>query len=182
MDPELKIDCERVYLRRLKLKDASDIYTQINDPEVVRWTTRIPHPYPEGGAEKFIRQSHYRWRKGTDYIFGIIHKSSGRLIGVISLGNVFPRHGCAELGFWLGRESWNRGYMTEAARAVTRFAVHELGLYRIYASSFEANTAAGKVLENCGFKLEGVMREAVVREGKRQNFLNYGLLKSELPG
>ena len=179
IDKNLIVDCQRVYLRRLKLKDADSIYSQVNDPDVVRWTTRIPHPYPTGGAAKFIRQTQHQWLKGTSFVFGIGKKKTDHLIGIISLSNVFPKHGCAELGFWLGKSFWNQGYMTEAAHNVIQFGLNELDLYRIYASRFEANKASLRVLEKCGFKLEGVMREAVVREGTRQNFLNYGLLKPE---
>jgi len=179
IDKNLQLDCQRIYLRRLLLKDAVSIYPQVDDQELVRWTTRIPHPYPPGGAEKFIRQSQRQWLKQTAYVFAVIKKDPKNLIGIISLSNVFLKHGCAEMGFWLGRNYWNQGFMTEAAQVVVRFAFNQLDLYRIYASTFEANAASRKVLEKCGFQLEGTMREAVVREGKRQNFLNYGLLKPE---
>jgi RimJ/RimL family protein N-acetyltransferase len=161
------------------LSDAVHIYPQINDADIVRWTTRIPHPYPPGAAEKFIRRTQRQWLQGTSFVFGIISRESDKLIGVISLGNVSLEHGCAEAGFWIGREHWGKGIMSEVLPTVLEFGFEELGLYRIYASTFEANGASRKVLEKWGFQLEGVMREAVIREGRRQNFLNYGLLRPE---
>lgn len=179
IDKEYRIECKRLILRRLNLRDSADINIQINDPEVVRWTTRIPYPYPPGAAEAFIRQSQRLWLKGSSFTFGIILRQTDRLIGIISLSNVFPKHACAELGFWLGKDFWNQGYMTEASISMVRFGLEKLSLFRIYASTFEANAASRKILERCGFQLEGTMRLAVVREGKRQNFLNYGLLRPE---
>lgn len=170
---------QNVQLRRVRPSDAEAIFERVNDSEVVRWTTRIPHPYPEDGAREFIKKSLEQWEQGSAYVYAITLCGSDELAGVISLGNVFLKHGCAELGFWLGKSYWGRGLMTDAARLILQVAFDDLGLYRVYASAFEANIASRKVLEKVGFQLEGVMREAVVRYDKRQNYMNFGILLPE---
>jgi [ribosomal protein S5]-alanine N-acetyltransferase len=173
--PELAGD--RVVLRRPRLVDASDLERRISDAAVVRWTIRIPHPYPKGGARRFIRSAWNSWTRGRAYTFAIL--VDGEPCGIISLRNVSMEHACGELGFWLGRDQWGRGIMTEAVRLMLRFAFEDLGLYRVYASTFAANDASRRVLEKNGLSLEGTLREAIVRYGARQDFLQFGILRPE---
>ncbi|UCF38063.1 MAG: GNAT family N-acetyltransferase [Acidobacteriota bacterium] len=171
----------RVLLRRVRSSDARTIFDLVNDPDVVRWTTRIPHPYPQGGAVRFIRKAQRDWRNGHAFILGIVLKEEGQLAGIISLSGISHRHGCAELGFWLGQRYWGQGLMTEAARGILQLGFETLQLNRIYASAFEQNHASRRVLEKCGFQVEGILREAVFRYDARQNYVNFGILRREHP-
>lgn len=175
------IEGKRVLIRKLRIEDSDPIFLLVNDPEVVRWTTRIPHPYPEDAAAEFICNCQGQWQKGEAFVFAQILMQSGEFLGVIGLSNVARTHGCAELGFWTGRPYWNNGFATEAVSLVLRFAFDDLGLHRVYASTFEKNAGSRKVLEKNRFSLEGIMREAVVRYDQRHNFLNYGILSREFP-
>ena len=175
-----EIEGRRVLIRKIRLTDANPILRLINDEKLVRWTIQIPHPYPEDGAVKFIRKCQRQWRMEEAFVFAETMRKTAEFIGVISLSNVTMRHGCAELGFWSGRPYWGKGLTTEAVGLALRFAFKELGLHRVYASTFEPNVGSRRVLEKNGFKLEGVMREAVVRYNQRHNFLNFGVLSREV--
>jgi RimJ/RimL family protein N-acetyltransferase len=170
---------ETVQLRKLRYRDSAALQAQASHPEIVRWTTRIPHPYPADGAIRFIRSSVANWRLDRAYVFAVLVSGSPEVCGVISLSSVSRAHACAELGFWLGFRHWGRGIGTEAVRLMLEFGFEDLHLHRIYASAFAANIASRRVLEKNGFRLEGVLREAVVRFGRRQDFCNYGLLHPE---
>lgn len=174
-----KLSGARVFLRRLSIRDAREIGQLVDDPEVVRWTLRIPHPYPKNGAIRFIKKSQQDWRRRKAFIFAICLRENDKVIGVISLSNVSFKHSCGELGFWSGQDYWGRGLMTEAVQLALGFAFNQISLFRVYASTFEENSASRRVLEKNGLKLEGVMREAIVRFEKRQNFFNYGILAPE---
>lgn len=176
---ELSLETERILIRKLKLSDADDIYANIKGKVMARWTIALPHPYPQDGAVKYIRRTQRQWRAGKGYAFGIVSKETERVIGGASLARVDHKHKCGELGFWIARRHWSQGLTTEAVQLVLRFAFEQLKLHRIYASAFEANIASWRVLEKCGFKREGVMREAIWRYKKRHNFVNYGILKPE---
>ena len=69
--------------------------------------------------------------------------------------------------------------MTEAVRLILKFGFGNLKLHRIYAKLFKENTGSVRVLEKCGFKLEGRMREERYRYGKWHDALKYGILESE---
>src|SRR5690606_11107271 len=71
----------------------------------------------------------------------------------------------AEIGYWLGKQYWGRGIMSEAVGAVTRWGFREFGLTRIYALPFANNAASSRVLEKAGYLLEGVMRRSALKDG-----------------
>ncbi len=173
------LEGERVFIRRLRLSDANDVYVNVRDKEIVRWSLNIPHPYPKKIAAKFIRKSQREWRAKKGFVFGVVFKKTGRVIGVTGFKNIDRISNCADIGYWLGKNYWRRGLATEAVRLVLKFGFKELKLHRIYAYVFEKNTGSKLVLEKCGFKLEGVMREALLKRSRRHNMLNYGILKRE---
>jgi len=57
------INGERILLRPLKLSDANDIYKNLQDKEMVKWTLNIPWPYKKEYAIKFIRKKQYELKK-----------------------------------------------------------------------------------------------------------------------
>jgi RimJ/RimL family protein N-acetyltransferase len=75
------------------------------------------------------------------------------------------RSGTALFGYWLGRSYWGRGIATEAARLLSDFALQSGGLRRLEATVFAPNTASARVLEKCGFTLEGRSREMYLDRG-----------------
>ncbi len=173
----LTLEGERVLLRRPRDTDAADIYENVNNAAVVRWTLRIPYPYPPQEALMFIRSSRYRWRKGSGYVFAIVSKGTGRTVGIISLMDMDHEHHCAELGYWLGEPYWGQGLATEAVSLVLRFAFDMLELHRVTANVFSENSASSRVLEKNGFQKEGVRRKARYRFGEWYDEVLYGLLR-----
>ena len=56
-----------------------------------------------------------------------------------------------ELGYWIGKPFWGRGFATEAARAIVDRGFSELGLRGIHAVYFDGNARSEKVLAKLGF-------------------------------
>ncbi len=175
--PELK--GERIELRKLTLSDASDIHRNLQDKAIIKWTMHIPWPYKMQDAVKFIRKTHYGIRKKTNFTFGIVYKETSRVIGVIRIGDIDWKNKNAEIGYWLGKKYWGRGLASEAVRLILKFAFEKLKLHKVYAGLFEENIASRKVLEKCGFRLEGTIRESRFRYKKWHNELRFGILESE---
>jgi RimJ/RimL family protein N-acetyltransferase len=103
-------------------------------------------------------------RQAPSSVFAI--EVDGKAVGVIglTLGEGERRHS-AELGYWLGEPYWGRGIITTSVRAVTEFAIKELGLTRIESYVFSWNPASARVLEKMGFEREGVLRNSVIKDG-----------------
>jgi RimJ/RimL family protein N-acetyltransferase len=115
-----------------------------------------------------------------DQLYSIRTLAENRLIGTIGLSGFdwVARH--AWVGIGLGeREFWGQGYGTDAMRVLLRYAFQELNLNRINLNVFEYNERALKSYLKCGFGLEGRIRQAMLREGRRWDIIYMGILKSE---
>ena len=69
--------------------------------------------------------------------------------------------------------------MTDAVKAVTRYAFEHLSLYRIEAGVFAWNVSSSRVLEKSGYSYEGRMRKQVYKDGQRLDVLLYSRLRTD---
>jgi RimJ/RimL family protein N-acetyltransferase len=171
---------KRLVLRPFTLADAPIVQQLVSDRDVASTTAVVPHPYPDDGAEEWIRTHPGRHARGEAAIFAITTEKEG-VVGAIAL-TMEPQHRRAELGYWIGRPYWSRGYATEAARAVLRHGFVTLGLHRIHARHMARNPASGRVLHKLGMRLEGRDREHLYRFGRFEDLENHGLLRREFEG
>ena len=160
--PSLTLRTERLRLRELEAADLEPVLAYRSDPEVVRY---LDFSGPQNRVrvwEYVFAARHQRFlMRRTNYELGILLAHNGRLIGECGLGLLYAdvsaeRPYAALLGFILHREQWGRGYATEAAGAVLRFAFEELKLDAVYAGCLPENTASRRVLEKSGLVLEGL--------------------------
>lgn len=116
-------------------------------------TTRVPHPYPPDGAERFFEHVEAMKAKGNGRVFAI--EDGGALVGITGLHGVAD--GTAELGFWIGRPHWGRGYATFGVTWVLPFAFQNLQLASVWADVLANNAASLRVVGKCGF-VRGIAR------------------------
>jgi [ribosomal protein S5]-alanine N-acetyltransferase len=111
-------------------------------------------------------------------VFAVIEKDTDSLIGIINIKQTlaFKR---GELGYWIGRPYWGKGYGTEAARAVAAYGFDELGLNKVFAGAFSGNPGSWRILEKVGMKHEGTWRQHGMRDGEFVDLVYYGLLREE---
>jgi len=116
-----------------------------------------------------------------DQIFFEIRTLKGDiLIGFIGLFDLFMHHGDSLVAIALGeREYWGKGYGTDAMRIMLRYAFNELNLRKVGLIVFEYNLRAIRSYEKVGFIHEGRIRGAMLREGRRWDWLYMGLLREE---
>jgi RimJ/RimL family protein N-acetyltransferase len=173
--PTLKTS--RLLLRQFLPGDAPDVQRIAGRIEIAR-STFVPHPYEDGVAEEWIESQERDFQKGAVFNFAVVLSSEDRLIGSIGLV-VNPPNRRAQLGYWIDSGFWNRGYCTEAARAVLQYGFDDLDLHRIWAPHFRSNPASGRVLQKLGFTHEGRQRDHYLRFDRYEDAELYGLLKSD---
>jgi RimJ/RimL family protein N-acetyltransferase len=178
MKPRPIIETERLILRPFSLDDAPEVQRLAGERDIAANTLTIPHPYEDGMAEEWISTHQEGFDKGELFNLAITRRSDGALIGAIGLV-VKPQHECAELGYWVGKPYWNRGYCTEAARALVGYGFESLGLNRIYSHHFVRNPASGRVMQKIGMAHEGRLRQHVKRWGAFEDLEQYGILRNE---
>jgi RimJ/RimL family protein N-acetyltransferase len=169
---------ERLLLRPLTLADAPDVQRLAGEREIAATTAAIPHPYPDGAAEAWIETHAGRFARGEAAAFAVTRRADSALLGVVGL-EINAEMQRAELGYWIGKPYWNQGYCTEAAAAVVRFALLDLGLRRVFARHFSRNPASGRVMQKIGMRHEGTLRRHAVRWGEVHDLELYGLLAGE---
>ncbi len=169
---------ERLVLRPFTLADAPDVQRLAGAREVASPTQNIPHPYEDGMAEQWISTHAEAFANDQRVSFAITQREDGALCGAIGLGINRP-HQHAEMGYWLGLPYWNRGYTSEAARAVVRYGFEVLDLHRIFARHMTRNPASGRVMQKIGMAYEGTMRQHGLKWGAFEDLACYGLLRDE---
>jgi RimJ/RimL family protein N-acetyltransferase len=150
-DDVFRLETERMWLRWPRMSDADAIARLAGDPDVAAQTANIPHPYYLRDAEQFIRRARAENESGQGLVLALAFKRRpNEAIGVIGAhGSDF--RGTAQLGYWLGREFWGQGLMTEAARVFVDmiFGVSSLG--EIVCDALPGNLASRRVQEKLGF-------------------------------
>jgi len=117
----------------------------IADEDIVRNLASAPWPYTIADAQG-LASSEFNPAEPRLFIF---LGGTGELIGVAGLDSMAD--GEVELGYWIAKDHWNRGYAYEAARQMIEIARAELKLPRLVAGYFVDNPASGRVLEKLGF-------------------------------
>lgn len=144
---------ERLTLRRPVLADAPSMARHLSDYEIAKMTGSIAHPFTQLCAEFRIMRMQASWRRGLAYSYAIEEKSDGQLAGIM---DIFTNGACErEIGYWIARPLWGRGYATQAARMILAEAFSTLDVDRIHAGFFTDNPASGRILEKLGFEPSG---------------------------
>lgn len=173
----------RLILKELEPEDIDAVTAICQDPGIQQWTM-IPTPYTRADAEVFITEIAPAGRAtGTDAVFGLYQGATGDLLGAIGLHGITPGDGrrvsFAEVGFWLDPAARGQGYMTEAVRAVCRWAFDALGLDRVEWAAFAPNEQSRRVALRAGFTLEGTVRGKRIHRGRVVDEWTGSLLASD---
>jgi RimJ/RimL family protein N-acetyltransferase len=169
---------KNINLRKLTKADAPSLYENARDKEISKYTF-IPHPYRLEDARRFIRLTQRQWHKDKGYNLGIELKSTGRVIGMIGLAKVDWKNKSAELGYWLGKRYWGKGYAAEAVKLMLWFGFGKLKLVRIWVRVFHHNHASARLLEKCGFTREGYLRKTYKKGKCWLDEYRYAILREE---
>lgn len=143
---------ERLLLRPGWAEDAPALARAIGDEMIVRNLAVAPWPYSLRDAEAYLAAP----RDPVLPSLLIFARTDGEPVLVGSCGLGRRPSGKVELGYWIARPFWGRGFATEAGLALVGIA-RALGLQRLEASHFLDNPASGRVLEKLGFQPAGLI-------------------------
>lgn len=141
---------ERLILRHWKESDAESLYEYARDPDIGPIAGWPPHQSVEDSLN-VIRNVF-----NDAECYAICDQVSGKAIGSISLKlnghtDMTERDDECELGFWLGKPFWGRGYVPEAAREILRHGFEDLHMSVIWCGYYEGNEKSKRVQEKLGF-------------------------------
>lgn len=171
---------QRLVLRQITMEDAPAFFSRVaSNGQVVRYLL-WPAPHAsvqesEASIEKAIR----RCEAGQAQTWAITLADSGEFIGRIDLLGFDADKKRCSFAYLLGEGCWNRGYGTEAVRAVFDFAFRELGVECIEADHFSENPASGAVMAKAGMTCLGVIPGKYEKGGVRHDAVRYRITKEE---
>jgi [ribosomal protein S5]-alanine N-acetyltransferase len=177
------IESERVMLRTPQMSDYpawAELRANSRDflmPWEPLWA---PDELSRASFRRRVRHYLRDLREDVGYALFVHDASSAALVGGLTLCNV--RRGVTQsctLGYWVGANYANQGYMTAAVQAVVPFVFDSLELHRLEAACLPTNAASIRLLERTGFKREGLARRYLRINGAWQDHLLYALLDSD---
>lgn len=170
------METPRLRIRRWQHRDF-EVYAQIvSDPAVMIPAGCQPAGDLESAAGMFRRDLH------NELCYAIERKDTGEVIGRIKYQTDLHRFRVNSLsvGYELRRDQWGQGYMTEALAAMVAYGFEKKGLDVLAVSHYADNNRSRRVIEKCGFRLEGVTPWASRRfDGKICDDVCYSILKQD---
>lgn len=151
------LQTRRLILRPLALSDAPAIQRHFNNWNIIKnLAAVVPWPYPDDGAETFVRLQLEKIASGEEICQWVLvlRSGDGQAIGNIDFR---PRadNRKGNRGFWLAEPYWNRGLMTEAVTSVNDFAFQTLGIESFHVCNAVSNTASRRVKQKTGAEFVG---------------------------
>ena len=173
------IKTERLILREIINDDAKEIFEIFSDEDVAKydWFELIKDT---NTALKFIQHYKEEFDSKDEITWGIALKDSNELIGICCLGDFELDARRAEIGYDIKKSEWNKGYATEALKAVVQYGLCNMNLNRIEAFITPGNDASVKVLKKIGFTQEGIVRERDLIKGKLEDGIIMAMLKKDI--
>ncbi|MDI7275802.1 MAG: GNAT family protein [Anaerolineae bacterium] len=169
---------DRIRLRAIEREDLPTFVRWFNDPEVRRYLMMY---------EPMSMAKEERWFQGLlerrdEHLFCIEAAAGDQWvhIGNCGLHKIDWKNRNAEFGIAIGEKAyWGKGYGTDAARTMLRFAFHELNLHRVELEVFDHNARARRCYEKAGYRLEGTRRHALYRDGQYHDVHVMSILRHE---
>ena len=175
-----EIETGRLLLRRFVMSDANEIFREWMSYENISKYMRWEYHKSISETKTFLMNTIAGYEQFNTYQWGIELKNEGILIGAIGANIYSERDRNATVGYCLGERFWNRGYATEALRAVMDYMFYDVNVNRVEGCSSINNPASGKVMQKAGLIKEGTIRqEYMTGEGEYQDVDLYGLVKED---
>jgi RimJ/RimL family protein N-acetyltransferase len=159
--PRLPVETEYLRLRSLADTDADTaaLHAIYSDAETMRYIGETGRPSPSPDATRRTLRSlvrHEEWHGFS--LWAVDERVSGEMIGIVGLAYVEDVGPDVELAYLLRRDSWGRGFASEAAGAALRIGLEELELRPVIGLAYEENVASIRVMEKIGMRRDGRQR------------------------
>jgi RimJ/RimL family protein N-acetyltransferase len=185
-------ESERIILRPLRITDAWDVYINIRDKEVSKYSIVAPPTCLDNPMGRLVCRlgrlivkavkllcSRLHLPVGLkDRKLGIVLKGAGKVIGIASVENIDWMNKTASVGFWIGKRYWGRGIMKETMPLLINYCFGVLDIHRLWAEVHIENLASLRIFDRANFEREGLFRKDGAIAGRRVDVVRLRLLRS----
>jgi ribosomal-protein-alanine N-acetyltransferase len=175
------LDTERLRLREPRRSDAEQLLAAWRDEETMLYFGTEPLGTRREALDE-IRAFREQASSGEGIRWILTERGRDEYIGDIGFFDFAPDHARAEIGFLLAKQAWGRGLMSEALAATLQYGFVSKDLHRVEALVDPRNVACLRVLERCGFRREGTLRDYEFERDAFIDLLLLSILRSEWGG
>jgi RimJ/RimL family protein N-acetyltransferase len=168
----------RVSLRLLGEDDLAFLSEAVSD-ESIRRLTRIREPPPAGFPQTWLGAYEAARADGTREAFVVVE--DGTAVGLALAPSIDREAATAELGYLVTAGARGRGLATIALRLLSEWAFEELGMIRLELHIGTENVASQAVARRAGYTLEGTLRSAHLKQGRREDTQIWSRLRTDVP-
>lgn len=159
------LETERLLLRAPKLSDARDVYAYASDPAVSRYVLWGRH-LSAGDSRRFLSGLMMENSLGEGLTMCCVLKTDGRVVGTAGFCQLDRENLRGEVGYSFAKTVWGQGLATEALHSLISYGFDVMKLHRIEGQCDVRNPASARVMEKCGMKREGVLKERFLNKGE----------------
>lgn len=167
---------QRLLLREMTPADAPALFGMRSDPRVMEHIGR-PRATTLQDAIDLLERNAADRAANTGITWAIQLHDEPTMIGSVGYYRLKLEHHMAEVGYMLNADHWGKGLMAEAVEAVVQCGFDHFLFHRIEAITDPRNTASRRLLEKCGFALEGHQKENFLWNGEFLDSTIYGRLR-----
>jgi ribosomal-protein-alanine N-acetyltransferase len=172
------IDLGEYILREKQESDLQDFFNYYTDPKVNQYiVSYIPQNLEEARLELKFWQNVFYSNDGI--YFAIARKDNNQLIGSLGFSGYIRHHNRVELSYDLSKDYWRQGITNKAINAIVKYGFETMNFNRIEAFTVTENIASEKLLEKCGFKKEGLLRQHRFHKQKYIDVYIFSLIKED---
>ncbi|MCI0184776.1 GNAT family N-acetyltransferase [Sulfoacidibacillus ferrooxidans] len=165
---------ELVRLCAFRSEDASVMASWSHDAEYLRNVDSDMAVPTTEAFQSFVGKS----SNGIEFLLRTVDNDT--LIGFVALHGIEWNNQCGLLAIGIGEENFrSKGYGTDALRLILRYAFSELNLNRVGLDVISYNKRGIRAYEKVGFKVEGAMRESVLRDGHKYDRIIMSIFRNE---
>ncbi len=147
-----RLESERLFIRPLDDADRDAFVALTRDPEVMRYV-HGGTPYTDEESDEFFTRQARQLAEGNVCMGALVEKESGRLVGIAGI-QPLGTTGDLEIGWWLARQVWGRGYATEAGAAAMRHVLETIARPRVVAIIDPDNEPSERVAARLGMQYD----------------------------
>lgn len=170
---------DKIELREFKMSDLDNMLEIFSNKKITDGIGITLSPNPPKITKQFEKKwltnsiKEYKKKKPKEYNLAIT--LNGIHVGNMGTHKIDYENESIEVGYWIGEKYWKNGIATTALKLFIKELNKKFKLKRIVGHAFTFNPASKKVMEKCGFKLEGIGRK--VKKGKNKFYDAYQLAK-----
>ena len=175
-----QLETDRLRLRPHTMDDLAAIHDYSRDREVTQYMQWGPNTEEQTRNFLELCVANQAVEPKINYEFAVTTKTDDRLIGSITLRRLKENSPLGEIGYVYAKDTWGKGFASEAALAILRYAFQQLGMTKISATCDPANFGSARVLQKAGMTLEGYLSKHIPMKGVMRDSLLYATTSDAL--